>query len=369
MKIYPILFFFTFLLFSCKNEKSTEIHLKNSKTIKYAKGFDIVKEEKITKLIIKKPYQKAKKEYTFILGNVTNLAENKLKTPVKSLVATSTTHIPMLELLNAENAIVGFPQTQFISSKKTRKRIALGKIKELGTAQSINTEKLIELSPDVIVAFSLEGSNKSFKTILKSKIPVIYNGDWLEETPLGKAEWIKFFGALLNKEKEADSIFKAIEQRYLATKELALKAKDKPTVLSGNLFSDVWYAPGGKSFIATYFKDANTNYLWKNSKKTGSLPLSIETVLDKAQNATYWIGCGLYKTKKEMENSSEQYQNFNAFKNNKVYTYANKKGATGGLIYFETSAIKPDALLKDILKITHPELLPNYQLTFFDKIK
>lgn len=357
-------------LFSCKKKTvSTTVTPITKSTIKYAKGFDIVTNGTTNQLIIKKAHQKAKEHYTYTLGTKTNIKTNHLKTPIKNIVVTSTTHIAMLELLEVEQFLTGFPKTDFISSKKTRKRIDNGKIVDLGNEQSINTEQLIALSPELVVAFGVNGSNKAYKTALKNNIPVIYNGDWLEETPLGRAEWIKFFGVLFNKQHKADSIFNTIETNYLKVKKIAHAANQNKTIFSGSLYKDVWYMPAGNSFMATYFKDANTNYLWKNTSGTGSLPLSIESVLDKATNANYWIGCGLFKTKKELINSNKYYQYFNAFKQNNTYTYANKKGATGGLIYFENSPVRPDLVLKDIIKITNPDLFPDYRLTFFDKLK
>jgi len=355
---------------SCKEKKSKTILNKNTKnTVEYAKGFDIITDGNQKKLIIKRPYQNAKKNYTYILSNKTDINKNTLKVPVNSIVVTSTTHISMLEQINAEKYLVGFPKTKFISSKKTRKLINQDKITELGNEQTINTEKLLELAPELVIGFGLNDSNKAYKTIANNGIPVIYNGDWLEETPLGRAEWIKFFGVLFNKEKEADSIFNVIKNNYLSVKKIASTAKTKPTIMSGSLFKDVWYAPAGKSFIASYFNDANTNYLWLNTKGAASLNLSIESVLDKAVDADYWIGCGLYETKENMLNSNQYYSSFNSFKENNVYTYAADKGETGGIIYFETSPTRPDLVLKDIIKITHPTILPNYQLTFFKKIR
>lgn len=369
MKYILSLFIISSLFFSCQKKSDQKTVTKSIKsTIKYAKGFDIVTIGNQKKLIIKKPYQNAKHEFTYLLGNKTNLSTNELKIPIKNIVVTSTTHIAMLEQIGAENFLTGFPQTKLISSKKTRKRITDGSIVELGNAQTINTERLIELAPELLVGFGLNGNNKSYKSIVRKGIPVIYNGDWLEETALGRAEWVKFFGVLFNKEKEADSIFNIIENNYLTVKKIALKAKKVPAIISGNLFKDIWYMPAGESFIATYFKDANTNYLWKNTKGNGSLPLSIETILDKGKDADFWIGCGLFETRKDMLRANQNYNSFIAFKQKEIYTYAAKKGSTGGLIYFEKSPTRPDLVLKDIIKITNPDLLPNYTLTFFEKM-
>ena len=121
--------------------------------------------------------------------------------------------------------------------------------------------------------------------------------------------------------------------------------------------------------MATYFKDANLNYLWKETKGTGSLPLSFENVLTKAQNADFWLNCGFFESKAQMLQHNKNYATFKAFKENNLYTYAKRKGATGGLIYFEVSSVRPDLVLKDFIKITQPDLLPDYQLTFFDKLE
>ena len=371
MKHLLSLIIFSLFFTQCKkSEKKENLAIKTSSyTIKYAKGFDIIYENNQKKLIIKKVFQNSKKQFKFTLTNKTNIAENEIKVPVNKLVVTSTTHIPMLELLNSEDKLVGFPHSKYISSEKTRKRIDEGHVTELGTEQSMNTEKLMDLQPELVVGFSLHPNSKLYENIKKTGIPVIFNGEWLEETPLGRAEWIKFFGVLLNKEKEADSIFKTIESSYLKAKETAKKNANSPTILSGSMFKDVWSVPGGKSFIATFFKDAHLNYLWKETKGTGSLQLSFESILDKGKNADYWIGCGLYETKKQLIKANKHYNEFDALHNKKVYTIGTKKGKTGGLIYFELAPIRPDLVLKDMIKITNPDLLPNYELTFYEKMK
>lgn len=370
MKYFLSTLIISVFFISCKEKTACKKQsILEKSTVKYATGFDIINEGNQKKLIIKKPYQNAKESFTYLLADETDFLKNTIKVPVENIVVTSTTHIAMLELLNVEKLLVGFPQTKFISSEKTRKRIDNGAIIELGSEQNMNTEKLIELAPELVIGFGLNGNSKVYKTVERNGIPVIYNGDWLEETPLGRAEWIKFFGVIFNKEKEADSIFNSIEANYLEVKKLALKAKNIPTIVSGNLIKDVWYMPAGESFIANYFRDANTNYLWNDTKGNGSFPLSIERVLDKAQDAKYWIGCGLFENKENMLNSNQYYNYFDAFKNNMIYTYVKNKGKTGGLVYFEKSPTRPDLVLKDIIKITNPKLLPDYELTFFEKMK
>ena len=368
--------FSVLLLSSCKEKNNSSITTDEINTIeiKYAKGFDIKHYKDYTLLIIKAPYPNSKETFEYVLQSkksATNPASKKgiVTVPVQKIVVTSTTHIPMLELLGVENTLIGFPNTTYISSDKTRALIDNGSIKEIGIKGSLNTEILLELQPDIVVGFSMNKTNGPLNLIEKSGIPVLLNGDWLEETPLGRAEWIKFFGALYHKGKEADSIFKSIEANYLAASALAKKATKQPTILSGAVMSkDIWNLPAGESFVSQFLTDANTDYLWKDSKGKGSLSISFETVLDRGQDADYWIAPGYFSSKKQLLNSNKHYLEFAAYKKDQIYVFANKKGVTGGVLYFELGPTRPDLVLKDIIKITHPELLKDYQFTFFEKM-
>ncbi len=367
---YLYLFIVLLLCVQCKKETIKDNRQKqNTSTIKYAKGFDIVEENGEKYLILKRVFQNYSTPFKYLLSDKNDVKNNTIKTPVSQLVVTSTTHIPMIELLGSEEKIIGFPNTKYISSEKTRKRIDNGLITELGSEQSMNTEILIDLVPDLVIGFSLHPNNKLYNNIQKLGIPVVFDGDWLEETPLGRAEWIKFFGVLLGKEKEANRVFSTIEKNYLAVKQIAKTAKKSPKIMSGSFFKDVWYAPAGESFIGKFLADANLDYLWKDSKGTGSLQLNFENVLEKAQEADYWIGCGIFETKSQLLSSNKNYNQFAPVNSNTTYTNSAIKGATGGIKYFEFAPIRPDLVLKDLIKITQPELLPEYQLTFYTQLK
>uniref|UniRef100_UPI0040473420 ABC transporter substrate-binding protein n=1 Tax=Polaribacter sp. TaxID=1920175 RepID=UPI0040473420 len=369
----------TFLVFlsSCNSNIKTKNKLENIKSsieIKYAKGFEIklINEEK--KLIIKSPYPNANEQFSYTLinksENIKNTnSSNIIYVPLKRTVVTSTTDIPMLELLGVENTLIGFPHTNYISSKKTRALIENGQVQEIGNKSDINTEVLLALNPEVVVGFSMSRTNKTLNLIERTGIPVILNGAWLEETPLGRAEWIKFFGVLYGKEKEANAIFNEIETNYIAVKNLAATARSKPSILSGAVMSkDIWNLPAGKSFVAQFLIDANTNYLWSDSEGTGSLSISFESALDKGKEADFWIAPGYFTSKEQMLNNNENYKVFRSFQKDQIFTFANKLGETGGAMYFELAPARPDLVLKDIIKITHPELLKDYTPTFFEKL-
>ena len=368
------------LFIACQQKKSrsadTKLPVQPSSAIeiKYAKGFEVEKKGDITIIKVTNAWPGSTESFIYALIPREKLASITLArdaydaiiaTPVNKIVVTSTTHIPSLEALGVETRLVGFPETKYVSSEKTRKNIESGTVVELGKNESINTEVLINLSPEVVVGFTVNDNNKAYENIQKSGIAVVFNGDWVEETPLGKAEWIKFFAPFFQLETKAKGIFNDIESEYNDAKQIALNAKNKPSVMSGAMFKDVWYLPAGDSWAAQFLKDANANYIWKDSKGTGSLSLSIESVLDKAKDADYWVGPSGYTSYKDLNASSVHYQKFNAFNKKKIITFGLTKGSTGGLQYYELGPNRPDIILKDLIHILHPELLPDYKPYFF----
>jgi len=369
-------------LVSCK-EKS-EISLSETLNrdlvaINHAKGFSIEKSASgITIIKVFSPWPDAEKAFTYALVPKELKIVSKLNkkdfdaiitVPVERIITTSTTHIPALENLGVIDKLIGFPDTRYISSKVTRKKIDEGKIADLGNNESINTEMVINLNPDLLIGFSINNQNMAYKTLQRSNIPVVYNGDWTEQTPLGKAEWIKFFAPFFSLEEKAEDIFRTTESNYLAAKVLAKKAKNKPTVLSGALYKDVWYLPGGKSWAASFINDANADYLWNDTNTTGSLSLSVESVLAKASNASFWVSPSQFISYNELDEASRHYSQFKAYKEKKIYTFANTKGDSGGLLFYELGPARPDLILKDLIYIFHPELLPEHQLFFFKPLQ
>ncbi len=371
---------FMTLLGSCKKEvKSTKpIAEESKKRVLYAKGFSIDATGDFPIIRISNPWPNSKKDFTYAfipeekLSQITypkDAYDAVISTPIKNLVVTSTTHIPALEALGGLENLVGFPDTKYISSMPARQLINRGQIKELGNNESLNTEMVLEINPDALVGFAIDDQNTTYNLLQKAGIPVLFNGDWTERTPLGKAEWIKFFGVLLQKEKEADSIFKTIETSYNQVKALAQTAKTKPTVLSGSLYKDVWYLPAGESWAAQFLADANAAYLWSDTAGTGSLSLSLETALEKGQEAEFWVSPSQFTNYTDLIQANEHYAEFNAFKNKNMYTFSAVKGATGGLLYYELAPQRPDLVLKDLVHIFHPELLPNYTPYFFTPLE
>jgi iron complex transport system substrate-binding protein len=371
-----LLVFISTLISQCKKaEKPSKTPPAETNLIKYSEGFSLVEYGNFSILKVKNAYPEAKEVYTYVLHKKNaQLPDSlssytKVQVPIQKIIVTSTTHIPSLEMLEMENTIVGFPSTHYISSEKTRVLIDNGTIREIGSNRSLNTELIFDLNPDIIVGFSVDGDLKTYKNLEKNGQKIIFNADWTEKTPLGKAEWIKFFGALYDKNKEANTIFSKIEKEYNDAVLLVDNIKTQPTILAGSIYEDQWYLPQGDSWAALFLEEANGNYLWKDTKGTGSLALSFETVLDTGKEADFWIGPGQFTSIDEILKTNSNYKYFKAVQNKNIYTSSSKKGKTGGVIFYELAPNRPDLVLKDIIKILHPEVLPDYELYFFEQLK
>lgn len=356
------------LLIGC-SQTSTKTNSTNS--TRYAQGFSIENKNDHKILSLKNTVPGSSKIFRYLIipkeakiPSTLNY-DGIIRTPVKRIVATSTTHLAFLEELNATENLVGFPQTDYISSVQIRKQIDAGKVVDVGMSQQLNVERILEVDPDILLSFGVDQIDNSLKRFNRMGIPTAFIGEWNEQNPLGRAEWIKVFGLLLDKEKEAFEFFNNTEKKYLEAKKSTLKIKSKPTLIAGAIYQDAWYLPGGNSYLAKLFEDANTNYLWRDNNQTGSLALSIEVVLEKGKDANYWFAPGQHTSYSILTAEHALYSKFEATQKRKIFTYARSKGSTGGIIFFESGACHPDLVLKDIIHHLYPNLEPDYIPTYF----
>ena len=292
-----------------------------------------------------------------------------IKTPVKSVVVFSTTHIGFLTALNESKSLVGASGASYIYNKDLKIRYKKGEIKEIGYPPSINYESIIELNPDVIFIYGLESSVTGIISRLETAgIPCVIIGDYLENHPLGKAEWIRVFSAFYNKLNSADSIYKSIEKQY---NELSELVKDnqlpQPSVMLGLPWKDSWYMAGGKSYAAKLIEDAGGHYLWSETDETDYHPLSIESVIQKALYADLWINPGSARSLDDIISRDKRYGVFHSYKNHSLYNNDNRFDGNSN-DYWETGVIEPHIILKDLIKIIHPQELPEYELVYYRRL-
>lgn len=370
-------FFILLILFNgviaCKENNKTS--LVEATTTEFAKGFSVKNLGNSKEVILHNPYPNASSSIKYLLVPKNEKIPDHdndlqvIRTPIDKIVCTSTSHIALLDHLNATDKLVGFPDPSLISSTSARERIDAGLVTDLGIDKEMNLELLVSLKPDLVMGYSTAGDLSKLNKIKSFGIPVVINGEYLEDHPLGRAEWIKFMALFLGKEAMADSVFNEIKDEYQANLELVKMISFRPTVISGILYGDAWFLPGGKNYAATLFRDAGYHYLWDDDPSNGFLKFSFETIYAKGKEANYWIGVGSFESLQEMRSSESRYSLFNAFKDSNVYTYDARKGATGGSEYLELGYSRPDIILKDLIKIAHPDLLPSYELYFYKKLE
>lgn len=375
--IHSLFFLISFLL-ACDSKQSTasqEDSSFNPFTIKYAKGFTVTRQNNYTILEVKQPYPGATTGYRYLLvpkGEAVpdHDADTKvIRVPITSIVCTSTTHIPLLDYLDKTEALLGFPALDYISSERTRKLIDSGKVIELGIEKGMNIEKLISLSPDLVMGYTLSSDYGQFKKIEELGVPVVVNAEYLEHHPLGRSEWIKFMALFFGVERLADSIFTEIEKNYLTTSALTIHATRQPTVMSGVVYGDTWFLPGGQNYAAKLLRDAGYHYLWSDDSSNGFLQVSFEAVYEKASSADFWIGVASNKSLQELKSADNRYTMFRPFQTGNVYSYNARYGAKGGTEFLELGYLRADLVLQDLVKIGHTDLLPNHELYFHMQLK
>jgi iron complex transport system substrate-binding protein len=259
---------------------------------------------------------------------------------------------------------VGVCEPQYIISPKVRARVDAGEIADLGQATSPNIEKIIACGGEIIIASPYE--NVGFGVVQKIGIPIIQASDYMERDPLGRTEWIRFYGLLLRKEAMADSIFLSTANSYNSLKELSKSSPTRPKLLTERKYGSTWFLPGAKSYMVRMYSDAGAEYIFNDISSEGSVPMSFETVLDRAMHADVWVmKYDMDRAMRYQDLLAENplYAEFDPFKNHNVYTCN-----TVTTQYYGDIMLHPDYILADLVYIFHPELLEGHQLRYYQKM-
>lgn len=340
-------------------------------SIRYAKGFRVERFEGYTSVEVINPWDTAKLLQRYLLvprGKPVPEGLPKgtvVKVPLRNVVVYTSVHASMIDRLGEAGQITGVCEPEYMISATIKEGLKAGRIADLGRATSPNIEKIIDIGAECLLVSAFE--NSGYGQAEKLGIPIIEGIDYMEPSPLGRAEWGRFIGLLFNKREMADSIFNETERRYLELKALAATATTRPTVFSEMRYGSYWYVPGNESYITHFFKDAGGDYIFSGTPGTGSVPLAFETVLDKAIHADFWLI--KYNLAKEMTYDALRaeyapYENFDAFKKKSIFTCN-----TGKVPYYEETPINPDYMLSDLIRIFHPGLLPDSTLRYYRRME
>jgi iron complex transport system substrate-binding protein len=379
-KLVLLLVFLSILLVSCtgKTTKNTDDPKTAERPIiSYAKRLIIEKMDGYSQVSVLNPWQGARniaqKIYLIPEGGIIPSfidTSDVILVPVKKIVCMSTTHLSMISALDEERSVVGFSGTRFIYAIDLIRNVDKGDIREIGYDDNLNKEMILKLDPDLVMVYGIGSESAGYIAKLKEMgVKVVYNADYLETDPLGKAEWIKFMGALYSREAMADSIFGIIENEYNKLKSfISANITGRPSVMLGLPFKDTWYISPGNSYISTLIADAGGEYLWQNTESSVSMPTGLENVFLKALAADYWLNAGSANSLEEIVSIDKRLARLLSFKSGNVFNNNKRTNAGGGNDYWERGCLNPQIILKDIASILHPGLFPSAELYYYKKL-
>lgn len=333
----------------------------------YAQGFKVTYTDNGCLLEIQDPQREESRIFKYMLvdrGAEVEAPDGyvKLEVPVKSVICMTSLQLSSFIKLDELDKVVGVTSTRHLFNEEINRRLKEGLTHKIGIEGNFDNEVIMGLNPNVILISPFKRGG--YDAIKDVGIPLIPHLGYKEMTPLGQAEWIKFVGLIIGETEKANRLFSEIESRYNELKKLTETVKDRPVVFSGELRGGNWYAVGGKSFLAQLFKDAGADYFLKDDEHSGGVTLDFETVYSQASKAKYWRIVNSYNgtfSYDALKDEDARYVDFDAFKNKGV-VYCNMREVP----FYESMPTRPEVVLSDLIKIFHPQLLPeDYEPVFY----
>ena len=368
-----------FAISACRNseKRNSLTQPEAGNEIVSAQRFSLDKKSGWTEIRIINPWQGAinVSQIYYLMKRGSDLPEgadssNVIFVPLTKIVCMSTTHLAMISALHEENTIAGVSGTDFIYSPALNSRVDKGLIMDVGYEANLNKELILKIKPDLIMIYGIGSESAGYVGKLKELgTKVIINADYLETDPLGRAEWIKLFGALFCKENSADSLFNSEVAEYKKLKAFVNNnIKNRPKVMLGLPFKDTWYISPGNSFISKLIDDAGGDYLWKDTESSVSMPYGLENVYLRAMEADFWLNIGSVNSRNEISYADQRLSDLPCFKHDSLFNNNKRTTSKGGNDFWESGSLYPHLLLKDLAAILHPELFSDHELTYYRRI-
>lgn len=283
------------------------------------------------------------------------------------IVAMSSTHVAMLDALGATDKIVGVSGIDYVTNPYIQKH--RDTIVDVGFEGNIDYEALLSSNPDLVLLYGVDGANSMEGKLKELQIPFVYIGDYLEENPLGKAEWIVAMGELIGERRKGEIVFKDIADRYEALKaKVADCVIDAPSVMLNVPYGDSWFMPSSKGYMATLISDAGGEYIYNKDTGNVSAPIDLEEAYSLASQADFWLNTDRITTMAELKTKCPKFTDTRVFKNGYVYNNTKRANSAGGNDFFESGAVMPDVMLRDLVDILHPELSSD-TLFYYQKLQ
>lgn len=339
----------------------------------FSERFVIETNGKEKRLVVYNPWQGSRNiKFTYTLTHSENNDAHTVKIPVERVVCLSSTHLAFVDFIDEIDKVTGVSGSGFISNQRARQLITDGKIVDVGYENYLSYEVIASLKPDVVFAYGVDGElGKTEAKLNEMGIKLVYIGEYLEHTPLAKAEWAVAIAAFFDKTEAAAEKIKKIETEYSRLKNIAAKTAYKPKVLINAPYRDVWYLPAARSAAVNFLKDAGGEYIFESEMQSSreSNPTNIEYAYTKALNADVWINQNNETDLTQLKQFDVRLANLPVFKNSNVYNSNARLTAGGGNDFWESGVVNPQIILKDLIKIFHPELLPEHQLFYYRKLE
>jgi iron complex transport system substrate-binding protein len=378
---YSLLLILTLLLTACGGGSKVSREAKHggdTLALHHAAYLRLIDAADYTVAEVVNPWDTARLLHTYVLlpDSVTLPASSLpagtvVRTPVKRSLVYSSVHAALLNDLGALSSVAGMCDLKYYSSSAVKEAYLAGGIADCGDSMMPDIERIISLHLDAVLLSPFENSG-GYGQIEKLGIPLIECADYMERTPLGRAEWMRFFGRLFGRAAQADSLFAEVEQQYERLKAVGAKLhrekQELPSVMCDLITGSTWYTPGGQSSIARLYADAGARYIFADDTHTGSLTCSFEQIYQRGRDADYWLirynQPDTEKTYPELLTESSLYKGFKPFTEKRIYACN-----TAHVAYYEEVPFHPDRLLEDFIRIFHPDAVKAGTMRYYKRIE
>ncbi len=364
------------LLSSCGGRMSGTQDGGDTLRLKYASLLTVVRHEGYTVAEIRNPWKPGKTLHTYVLvaqgrplpdASLLPAQATVVRTPVERAAVFTTVHCSLFDMLGAQRSIAAVADVKYIKLPYVQQGVKAGRIADCGNGMQPVVEKIMEVKPDAILLSPFENSG-GYGKVEELDIPVVECAEYMETSPLARAEWMRFYGMLLGREREADSLFACVDSCYQSLRAQAAQARQtgrRRRVLFDRMTGSVWYVPGGCSTIGRMVADAGGDYPWSGDTHSGSLSLPFEQVLERGGDADVWLyrySSARAYTKADLLGEHDGYRMLRAFREGEVYGCNVERSA-----FYEETPFRPDLLLSDFILLFHPELGLSAPLRYFEK--
>lgn len=356
-----------------------ELFDKELYTPRHATGFTLLGSEAntATLIVVDKPWQGSQGEQRMLLidreecyEDINHPSLQRIAGNVERVVCLSSSYIAMLDAIEQADKVVGVSGKEFIFDEKIASAEHIG---DVGYDSVFNIELLLSLKPDLVMLYGISAKSILEERLQQFGIPYFYVGEYLESSPLGKAEWVVAIAEIMGVRERGEQCFAQIEERYTTlcntVCEHTATTSTKPRVLLNTPYRDVWYLPAPESYMVQLIEDAGGYAYTEGNAGDTTLPIGIEQAYSYAQEADLWLNVGGCNTLNELTASNPLFGATRVVTEQRVYNNTRRRTASSGSDFWESGVVKPDVILEDLIRIIHPTLLPAKELYYYKQLQ